>query len=588
MTIAKNNITNAGIALGQHLAPALIDISKWVAKVVGNFTAWAKENPKLFGTLVKITAGLGVFLAVLGPIVMMGPKLIVGIMGIGKAFIFLATNPVALIIVALAALTIGYLKVKKAQDEARKSAELYDEVSGKFEEKLKGIAKQAGLTMVQFHKLKEKYNGNINVMALAIKKGKEGIELQKAMNEVGEERVEQQEKEIEANKIILPTIEALIPPIKALKVETKKYIDFLGDLGIKTIKEKGDRTKELETIVEDLNTAYREGKISLHDYKTALKSAKDEIKELGTEIINTAMPAANDLFDMLANAPAKLVDRELVGFPGAIAIKAKEGAKKVKTIWGDMTDGIKTKWGLMWSDFLTGGLSLKSFGEAFKTFTSNILTQFADMVGQMIAKWTIGLLEGMVKKTGPARADGVGGFKDGATGALDLAKGFNPGGMIATAVGTAIGTFLGSILGPKGPSANDTRLIKDNTWLAANVLKVNVVYWLEQIGWSLWNFVPVFDAMKLTLWDQTDTLHRIEKILDPGPSTGGGGGGEGGGDSTTFGTTVHINRISNNVNINGIMISDRDYARERLIPEFMHALKQRALKKRMQEILGIA
>ena len=610
LTMAKNNITNAGIALGTQLAPALIDASKWIAKVVGDFVKWTKENPKLFGTLTKIVGGLGLFLSVMGPIVMMAPKIIAGILGMGKAFIFLATNPVALIIAALAALTIGYLKVKKAQDEARKAAERYDEVSGKFEKKLKGIATQAGLTMVEFHKLKEKYKGNINVMALAIKKGEEGIELQKAMNEVGEERVEQQKKEIESNKIILPTIEALIPPIKELKTETKKYTDFLGDLGIKTIKEKGDRSEELEGIIDDLTTAYKNGEISLHDYKAALKAAKDEIEDLGTEIIETAIPAANDMFDLLANAPSKLLDRKLVGFPVKIAEAAKKGATKVKTIWSEMTDGIKTQWGNMWTDFLKGTISLKSFGEAFKKFASTILDQFLGMVGQMIAKWTMGFIQKMIEGTATMAKDVIGSVADVGKAALDVAKGFSPAGMIATTIGTAVGSFLGSLIGPKGPSARSTDLIKDNTWNTnQNVINLHdaMVAQLHEIkltGWNLWELFKnlpstievgqnlmrvqtnVLKTTELILMESGETLKKIREILDTSPSTAGGNGG--GGAGSPMGTQVNINRIQNTVNINGIMISDRDYARERLIPEFLHALKQRSTKKRLQEILGIA
>jgi len=615
MTIAKNNITNAGIALGEQLAPALIDISKWVAKVVGNFVAWTKENPKLFSTLVKITAGLGGVLAVMGPIVMMAPKMMSAIIGIGKAFIFLAANPIVLIIAALATLVIGYLKVKKAQEEVRTSAENYAEVSGKFEQKLKGIATQAGLTMVQFHKLKEKYKGNIQVMALAIKKGEEGIELQEAMNKVGKERVEQQEKEKKANKAILPTIKDLIPPIKALKKETKAYIDFLDSMGIKTIKEKGDRTKELEGIVDDLTAAYEAGEVSLHDYKTALKKAKDEIEDLGTEIVNTAIPAANDLTDVLANAPAKM-EEGLDEFPGAIAIKAKEGTKRIKSIWDEMADGLKTKWASTMGEILRGATSLK---DGLKSTWDAIIVQFTDMLGAMVAKWATDFIQKIVSSatdTASKVTDAVSGAAEAVTSLgtgigtliVGLAKAIAKAAQILAAAakeilivaGVAIAIYtafrlaktmmdaFAGFVGGGGAGGNDIRLIKDNTWnINQNLLNLHnaLMVQLDAIKIAGWDQLGNLNEIKLTSWNQTTELRRIRKILDTSPSTGGGNGGGGGGPG---GTTVNINRIQNTVNINGIMISDRDYARERLIPEFLHALKQRSTKKRLQEILGIA
>jgi hypothetical protein len=609
MDMAKNSITNVGISLGEQLAPTLITVMNGIAKIGKAITKWAGENKGLFKGLVIGVGVLGGLLAIFGPIVMMVPLIVAGFAAI-TASAAIMTAGIVIVVAALAALVIGITSVISANKKMKEATDRYNEVSGNFHEKLKGIADQAGLTAEQFEDLKKKYKGNINVMALAIKKGEEGIELQNAMNEVGKERVEQQEEEKKGNEALLPTIEDLIPPTIKLTTETKKYTDFLETLGIKTLKEKGDRTKELRGFIEDLTAAYNDGKISLDDYKTAVDAAKREMEELSTELVETTIPEAMNLFDVLSQAPAQLDKEGIVGFPGKIAIAAKTGAKKVETIWSKMTDGLQTKWATMWGDFIKGGLSLKSFGEAFKTFTSNILTQFADMVGQMIAKWTIGLIDKMVTGTQSAVETVVGTFKDVTDGALNLAKGFSPTGAIASGIGAAVGTFLGGLIGPKGAGQRDTQLIKDNTWNTnQNVINLHdaMVAQLHEIkvtGWNLWelfkNFPSIIEVgqnllrtqtnvlkeMALTLMESGGSLHRIEDVLGTGPSTTAGGNG--GGTTSPVGTTVNINKIQNSVNINGIMITDRDYTRDRLIPEFLHALKQRSTKKRLQEILGIA
>jgi hypothetical protein len=75
------------------------------------------------------------------------------------------------------------------------------------------------------------------------------------------------------------------------------------------------------------------------------------------------------------------------------------------------------------------------------------------------------------------------------------------------------------------------------------------------------------------------------------PPTGAGRGGRGGTPNTAGTPTspggINIGTIKQNVNINGIMISERNWARETLIPEIFHALKQRALKRQLQSILGM-
>jgi len=46
--------------------------------------------------------------------------------------------------------------------------------------------------------------------------------------------------------------------------------------------------------------------------------------------------------------------------------------------------------------------------------------------------------------------------------------------------------------------------------------------------------------------------------------------------------------VNNYINLNGTIITDRDYTRKRLIPEMLSALEANFEKTKMKQILGIA
>ena len=614
-------VENLTVTLGSKLIPIATQITSKIAELVGKVIQWTNENPGLTDTIMKVVAAGGAILLTVGPLVASFPKIIRGIQGIGAAFKFLAANPAVLLIAALGAIVVGFMKVKAAQAEAEKSTRLYEETAARFDKKLLGIAERAGLTADEFENLKQKYDGNTNAMVKAIRAGKEGVALQESMLETGEKNVALQEEQREEMEFTLPVLENYLKGTEAIGTATettaekqKTWIDYLKNQGIMTVKEKGDRVDELERFVRELNDAYRDGKIDVKDWEAATKSAKDEIVALTETVGITVQNVGRDMSDVFGQAvdAAGLKVHEL---PPEVEKAGQLIVGKKDSIWNKMSDGIKTQWTNMWSDMFKAR-SWDDVVGALKTFGENVLTQISDIAANAFAKWTTGFIDKMITGTASMATDVVGSVKDVGKGVLDIAAGFSPGGMIATTFATAIGTFLGSIIGPKGAGQRDTQLIKDNTWTTAQHA-ANLVTNADAIKWSMWNIEPMVNDIKLNGWSIYETLKTVPNqlkdiavntnamvkllrskkgaqhgavVTEPDfvfvhgskrapeyiiPADMAPRGGRGGGDVNV---TINLN--------NPIMT--RDYTRNEIIPEMINAFKSQVHKSKIQQSLGIA
>jgi TP901 family phage tail tape measure protein len=63
---ASGTFTNTMVAFGESISPELKELTNWIGDTSASVGAWARENPKLAGTLMKITALIAIVLIVLG------------------------------------------------------------------------------------------------------------------------------------------------------------------------------------------------------------------------------------------------------------------------------------------------------------------------------------------------------------------------------------------------------------------------------------------------------------------------------------------------------------------------------------------
>lgn len=186
-------------AIGTRLIPVLLPLIQKITEGIKKFTDWIDKHQGLMKVLIPIVAGLGALATALGPVLIALPML-----AKGAALAVAAINPLTITIGA-AAVTAGTLAItlyqlKEQKEYNRQAAERLAEAEGKLSAKLWEAAQRAGLTKDQFDELTRKYNGNVAALAFAIHRGKEGIELQKALAEVGREHADAIDKQREALK----------------------------------------------------------------------------------------------------------------------------------------------------------------------------------------------------------------------------------------------------------------------------------------------------------------------------------------------------------------------------------------------------
>ena len=524
MQLLKSALEEAAISVGQVIAPVIRDFVdnklKPAIQWFNNLSDSTKQNIVKWGALV---AAIGPAMMIIGKLMMLLPKVVSGVNALGVALKFLAMNPLVIAAAAVAYYVVKLMEQKKAQDAAREAEERYVQASAHLNNRLEEIRKAAGLTAEEWQKLTDKYDGNRTALVQAINRGKEGKKLLDAMRGTAEKNVEAQKKLNEETKKGTVNVADITAEFKKYEEgledtegqlestaeTTKTYLDYLADKGILTIEQKAQKVGELDGYVQDLNQAYKDGKIDADAYAKAIKGIKEEIDETAVTI-QTEIPKAHlaweDAAGIVGNATDEM-ETHVGDFTGAVQVATVEQ----KSLWGELADGIQTKLATMWADLMQDP-SWDSFKTFFKDFLGSIWTEFTVLVGNMIAKWTVDLIGGMVKGSAGMAEKVVGGFKDVTKGATDLISGFSPGGMIATGIGAAVGTFLGGLIGGGGAGKRDTQLIKDNTWETAQHAK-NAVLNLDAIKWVLWNVEPMLNDVKLTGWSIYELLKVVPNTL---------------------------------------------------------------------------
>ena len=460
-TALKGAMTGVGQTIALNLLPALTDVVKSITGVITKITKWMAENPKLAATIAKIVMGLGGLMAVLGPLFMMLPGIISAVGLLGGAFSAML-GPIGLVVVALGAVVVGFLKVKAAKDAERAATERNIAADGRLVDKLNRVRDAAGLSQLEWQGLTEKYEGNNQAMLLAIQRGEEGEKVQQALTTVAEENKEAYEKatseltklDDESGDYSDTLTDGLNPALEDTKDKVESLSDFLKAQGIKTIREKDKRVKELEKHLVNLTEAYEEGTITLEDYTEATEAARDELEGLTDELDGTrkaekllseylqnqGIPTTeektkrvNELKTILgelekaykdgrismadfinATAAAK---KELAGLSTEITTTAIPAARDMSGVWeqavsemednteGFVRDGVKPKFAEIdtAAKALTDGLKTKwasAFGEMLrgqgvfkidlKGIWDGIYGQFTDILGSMFSDFLTG------------------------------------------------------------------------------------------------------------------------------------------------------------------------------------------------------
>ena len=402
-TSLKTSVAGLGISISQTLSPHISKLTENLADTIGKVSEWIKEHPKLTEIIAKAVLGLGAFLTVMGPIMMMLPGIVLILPKIAIG-IKMLLGPIGLVIAAAGVAYKVISDLTKAKEKMIEADYQAFEAEHKLGQKLREISDAAGLTRKEFIELTRKYEGNTNALAIAILKGKEGVKLQKAMKTIGKERVKQQKelnKKIDDGSSFLDEYNKAIANVKDATEEvteaTETWKDYLQTLGVKTIPEKEKRVKLLKSHLEKLHKEYKDGKLDLEDYEKAIKAAKDEMKGLSTTITTTAMPAARDMSGVLDKAVGEMESR----IPDVTTAIETE-VTNISTTWDNLTTNMGNAFGNFTTSILTKGSDL---GDALAGLWNDILNSFRSMTSNMVSEWATGFLKKIISKTEEAAPD---------------------------------------------------------------------------------------------------------------------------------------------------------------------------------------
>jgi len=526
------------ISIAENLAPALSKLAEDLSETIAKVGAWIKEHPKLTGIIAKATLGIGALLTVLGPLTMMLPGIIAALPAIAMG-IHAILGPLGLV---TAAAVVAYnvinnlIEAQKSLADAEMTAIMSETEHYK---QLTEIGRAAGLTAKEIHNLKDKYNDNYAALGMAIRKGKEGVELQKAQIEYGKKH-------------------------KEIIDEQKKSLITLKDFGIKPVIQ--------------------------------------SLEQVATVITNTAIPAGKKFLGFNYNLQSELKSGFFQTWDEMEA-KGEETEKAVEKSWDELhpywsnlcTD-LGTSFGNFAGSILTTGSDLN---DALSGLWGDIKSSFIGMIVDMVADWTTKFVKNIlssVTNIGSEITKGIGGAATGASSVISttasaagsLLGTVNTLAIVALAVAAIFSLFK------KGADLSYTNtLLEDINWIQLNAVNKKLDVANENLhaiyknlsGATSAQFGAVITSPQLVMAHGTPSApeyivpSRAVESFIPEMRTPG----------ITRNTNVNISlqpvfHFNNQVDPN----FTRKHVQKEVLPALMTLLETGSRKTKLKEIMGVA
>jgi len=619
-------IQDLSVQLGTVLIPAVTSIVSKLSELVKKISDWAKEHPGLTEAIVKTGAALGGLLTVLGPIVMVLPQLVTGFKLLTTAVSGLL-GPTGLLITSLGI-------ISKALIDATNSAKGYLKTLDQLAN-LKGEKKISG------------FKRFIVGLDAAVTKLTTGIDLNKiAQQKLGEEMENQKEKAKEY-KEAYDTISGILKDKFNKALETGKQLLKDWGLAADESKEKIDAQKESVSITATtIETALTPMQGIIDKTKwwkveiVTIPELMDQVQSsIESAIYQTAIPAARDMKDVWANAVS---DME-TGIP-KISKATETTTTEAKNYFDGLYNDIATGWANTIQKFLEGKTTLKQF---FSDLWEDVKTSFFRVIGEMVAEWSLNFIKNLISGATTAASSittslgnsitqmsqavttvgtSIGNIlvslsKAIATSAQILASAAGAiikVGAVAVALYAAfklVGGVIDKLLGGgKKGSEYVTKLLEEQNWVYLTAINeklddvneklagiwsefgVKIDYQTKQISGSIQDLAKrtasIADAIrnlpkaqrgavvtKPTLMMLHGTPSEPEYVM-PAPVLNKVL------PQKTMSPNITIN-VTNDVDLNGSIITDREYVKTRLMNEIINALSSAPVRKNVQRALGL-
>jgi len=388
LKIAKNQIVNVGISLGEKLAPTIIKCAEEITRITRNIKNWIEVHPELTEKIGLTTLKLGAFLAVAGPLLIVLPKLAAGFTLLWAAI----TGPAGLVALAIASVVVAIKDLVKTHKEA------LDEMSFNAKAAIMDITAD-GYTYLAMLSRVQKEGGDI------LEKWKDltfrfGADYVKVFTEISTNPAFADLKTI---------LDEILLKQKDLKKEGADFSKVSIALG-KSLKDlAGAGTLLNETIVEihtkikklrgreglaDLITDFVNAKVTVQEFHEALKNLDQyNFKEWLKENFPMA-DMEEDLKQYVTeweSAPSAL--KSVLASIGIqlefLQYEIKEKVFDIGKFWEDVNQQIEASWIRGISNMIT---EFKNFGGALKQFLNTIFQMFADTIGKIVVAWVTGTI----------------------------------------------------------------------------------------------------------------------------------------------------------------------------------------------------
>jgi hypothetical protein len=282
--------TGLGRTIGESLMPVVKTFIEDATDAVVKIREWADASPVLTTALTSMALSTGVSLTVMGTMLLTIPKLVTSFQAFAK-ILAITKVELALTMAEITAFVAGAVMVYTAVETIIKAKE--DEGNAdlalsikndQLEQTLWNAAKAAGYTRDQFNELTAKYNGNNEILSVAIKKGKEGADIQAALSKEAKIHVQALKDQLAAAAKLDPALKAVLDALDKGSKTIKTAAEALADLAKNTTV-----THASIAILEKAFTlASASGKILTSDLKPIVQSLV-ELKTQAGERVPTAL-----------------------------------------------------------------------------------------------------------------------------------------------------------------------------------------------------------------------------------------------------------------------------------------------------------
>ena len=438
-TRLKESFQGVGIALASTLAPALADITEKITGVITKVSDWARENPGLAGTIMKVTVGLGGLLTVLGPMVMILPRLIGGIRGMAVGVKALglamktALGPIGLVTVAIVAAGVAlnsWINAKKKALDADMDAMVADKSVGNALKARRKLIEDNVITQEEWTALVKKFGGDYGAVMKAIDTDPALSNLKVAIEGITGSQTDAGES------------------AKLLGEEEDGLASKFEDLG-NTIKELESPFDNFVMQQLQLAQAFGDGEIGMGQYVKRMADLRAE-REKNLALFDEEEFAIDDSiegvesyiaeWESVPSALGSVLDQvgiNVVGINDDISSSTETTATNVRNKWTEATDGMITDWSQMFGAFVMSGDLFKG---DFTGLFDGIKNVFSDTLGNMLAMFTQDFVQGILSG-GTDILGGIGSiFKSTAAAGTDAMGG---------ATSSILGNF-GTMAGPLG------------------------------------------------------------------------------------------------------------------------------------------